>query len=318
MSAVRGLRRLRRYRTEYLAIAGAMLALSVLASSAHGQSMEPRAYANAPVGLNFLIAGYVYQWGDVLLDPSLPVQNLNAKVNTAVLGYSRVLDFWGESGTLALVLPYAWVSATGDVLEQSRSVDRSGIGDLALRLSVNLYGAPALSLPEFRDYAQDIIVGVSFLVTAPTGHYDSTKLVNIGTNRWSFKPEVGVSKAVGSWTLEAAAGVTFFTDNDQFLGTNVRRQDPLYAAQAHAIYNFSPKLWLGLDGTYYAGGRTSVNGDLNNDLQHNSRWGATLARSLDNRNSIKLYFSSGVVAARTGTDFKVVGVAWQYRWGAGL
>jgi hypothetical protein len=117
--------------------------------------------------------------------------------------------------------------------------------------------------------------------------------------------------------LEAAAGVTFFTDNDEFLGANVRRQDPLYSVQGHAIYNFSPILWAALDATYYTGGRTSVNGALNDDLQENSRWGATLARTLDKHNSIKVYFNSGV-SARTGTNFNTVGIAWQYRWGAGL
>jgi hypothetical protein len=87
--------------------------------------------------------------------------------------------------------------------------------------------------------------------------------------------------------------------------------------QVHAIYNFSPSLWGALNATYYTGGRTSVNGARNDDLQENSRWGATLARTLDRNNSIKLYFNSGATA-RTGTDFNSVGIAWQYRWGAGL
>ena len=145
-------------------------------------------------------------------------------------------------------------------------------------------------------------------MTAPTGQYDNTKLVNVGINRWSFKPEVGVSKALGQWILEGAAGVTFYTDNDQYFGNNVRQQDPLYSVQAHLIYNFSPSLWGSLDATYYCGGRTTVNDTLNNDLQQNWRWGGVLAQSLDIRNSIKLYFSSGVVA-RTGTAFTTVGVA---------
>jgi hypothetical protein len=281
------------------------------------QVMEPLSYTNAPIGLNFVIAGYGYLWGDVLTDPSLPVKDADAKVNAAVLTYSRVLDFWGQSGTFALVVPYAWLSASGEVAGQTRSVERSGLTDITLRLSVNLYGAPALSLAEFRDYRQDTIVGVSLMVTAPTGQYDPGRLINIGTNRWSFRPEVGVSKAVGPWTLEAAAAVTFFTDNDEFLGTNVRRQDPLYGVQGHVLYNFSPTLWAALDATYYTGGRTSVNGALNNDLQENSRWGATLAQTLDKNNSLKVYFSSGVTA-RTGTNFNAVGIAWQYRWGAGL
>lgn len=189
--------------------------------------------------------------------------------------------------------------------------------DVTLRASVNLYGAPALSLQEFRHYRQDTIVGASVLVTAPTGQYDPMRLINIGTNRWSFRPELGVSKALGRWTLEAAAGVAFYTDNDAFLGSNVRRQRPLFGLQGHAIYNISPQLWAALDVTYYVGGQTSVNGVLDNDRQANARWGATLAQSLDRHNSIKVYFSSGV-AARTGTNFTAVGVAWQYRWGAGL
>ncbi len=279
--------------------------------------MEPLSYTNAPIGLNFLIAGYGYLWGDVLVDPSLPIKDVDAKVHTAVLNYARVLDFGGQSATFALIVPYAWLSASGEVAGQSRSVKRAGLTDVALRLSVNLYGAPALSLREFRDYRQDTIVGVSLVMTAPTGQYDSGRLINIGTNRWSFRPEVGVSKALGRWTLEAAVGVTFFTDNDEFLGANVRRQDPLYGVQGHVLYTFSPALWVAVDATYYTGGRTSVNGALNNDLQESSRWGATLARTLEKSHSIKLYFNSGVTA-RTGTNFNAAGIAWQYRWGAGL
>jgi len=285
--------------------------------SAHAQQMEPRSYTNAPIGLNFLIATYQYSWGDVLVDPSLPIKNANAKVNALVLGYSRVLDFWGESGTLAALLPYAQISANGQIEGQAQGVTRSGPGDLGLRLAVNVLGGPALSLEEFRAYQQDTIVGVSLTLTAPTGQYDNTKLVNIGTNRWSFKPAAGISKAIGEWTLEGEASVTFYTDNDEFLGHNLRQQDPLYALQAHATYNFNPTLWGALDATYYMGGRTTVNGTLNEDLQANTRWGATLAQSVDKYNSIKLYFSSGLVA-RTGTNFTTVGIVWQYRWGAGL
>jgi len=286
--------------------------------SACAQQLEPRSYSNAPIGLNFVIAAYGYSWGDVLVDPSVPVTNVDAKVNTLTLAYSRFLDFWGQSGTVALVLPYASVSANGDVVGQASSVERSGFGDVAMRVSVNLYGAPALSLQEFREYHQDTIVGVSLLVTAPTGLYYPDKVINIGTNRWSFKPEVGVSKALGPWTLEGALGVTFFTDNDEYYpGNDVRSQAPLYSVQGHLNYNFNPRLWGALNATYYEGGRTSVNGNLGDDLQQNSRWGATLGQSLSSHNSIKLYFSSGATA-RAGTNFTTVGMGWQYRWGAGL
>jgi hypothetical protein len=302
-------------RASHPILAIAVCGLGVL-PQARAQSMDPLSYTNAPIGLNFLIAGGTHQTGSVLVDPTLPVKDVSATVSTATLAYDRIVDFWGQSGSIAVVVPYALLSASGEVFDQARSVSRTGLADLTLRLSINLYGAPALSLPEFSTYQQDTIVGVTLLVTAPSGQYDSTKLVNIGTNRWSYKPELGISKALGPWTLEAAAGVTFFTDNNEYFGNSVRQQHPLLSIQGHAIYNFNPKLWAALDGTYYTGGRTSLNGNLDHDLQSNSRWGATLAYSLDRQNSLKAYFSSGV-AARTGTDFKIVGIAWQYRWGAG-
>jgi len=245
------------------------------------------------------------------------VRDVEASVDAGNLAYSRIIDVWGQSGSLAMVVPYAWLSASGEVFEQTRSTSRTGLADSSMRLSVNLYGAPALSLQDFRKYQQDTIVGVSLFVTAPTGQYDPNRLINIGTNRWSFKPELGVSKGLGAWTLEAAAGVTFYTDNDAFAGDGVRRQDPLYSVQGHAIYNFNPRLWAALDGTYYTGGRTTVNGVIGDDLQRNSRWGGTLAYSINRLNSLKLYYSSGL-AARTGTDFQIVGLAWQHRWGLGL
>ena len=303
--------------------AAVALTLALACMPARAQQLEPRAYSNLPVGLNFLVAGYAYSQGDVLFDPSVPVTDADAKVHVLLLGYVRSLDLWGNSGSIALVLPYARLSASGQIVTsgqaepQSTSVTRTGMGDPVLRLAVNLYGAPALPAERFREYRQDTIVGTSLVVTAPWGQYDGSKLVNIGTNRWSFKPDVGVSQALGPWILEGSFGVTFFTDNDDFFGGHTRKQNPLYAAQAHVIYYFDPGLWGALDLTYYAGGRTSVDGALNDDLQQNSRWGATLGKSLDTRNSVKVYFSSGVVA-RTGTNFQTVGVSWQYIWGGGL
>jgi Putative MetA-pathway of phenol degradation len=313
----------------YLSVAlhrGAATTLAaVLAAvpNAHAQQLEPRAYANLPIGLNFLIAGYTYSRGDVLLDPSLPVSGASARINTLLLGYVRSLDIGGKSGSVGVALPYAGISASGQITlagesePQPASVTRYGFGDPALRFALNLHGAPALPMERFREYRQDTIVGTSLTVTAPWGRYDGSKLVNTGTNRWSFKPEVGVSQALGPWILEGMLGVTFFTDNDDFFGGHTRKQDPLYAAQAHAIYYFDPGLWGALDATYYAGGRTSVDGTLNNDLQQNSRWGVTLGKSLDQLHSVKFYFSSGVIA-RTGSNFQSGGIAWQYLWGTGL
>jgi hypothetical protein len=300
----------------------AAVALFVIAvifhpGSANGQSMEPRAYSNAPVGMNFLITGYAYQEGSVLLDPSVPVKDVRVNAHTAILAYARSLDVFGKSGKVDMIVPYSWLSGSAKVQEAERNRHVTGFADPAVRFSVNLYGAPALSLEEFKNYRQDTILGVSFTTTMPLGQYDSEKLANIGTNRWSFKPEVGVSQALGRWTLEAIGGVTFYTKNDEFLVNHTREQDPIYSLQGHLIYNFPSGIWAALDATYYTGGRTTIDGVKGNDLQSSWRLGGTLTLPINLHNSIKLYASSGV-QTRTGGDFDLVGIAWQYRWGGGL
>jgi hypothetical protein len=286
-------------------------------SIAHAQEMEPRSYANAPVGLNFLIAGYAYTRGGLAFDSSLPVSNPQLTTSSAVLAYGRVLDFWGTSAKLNIIVPLTELSGTADYAGQTVSRNISGSADPIVKLSVNLYGAPALSLKEFAGYEQDLIVGASLRVSAPVGQYDDSKLVNLGTNRWSFKPEVGVSKALGRWTFETTAAVTLFTENKDFFGGHSRSQDPLYALEGHVIYGASSGIWGSLDATYFAGGRTTLDGTLGNDRQQNWRLGGTLAFPVNRYNSIKLYASSGV-SARTGNNFDLAGIAWQYRWGAGL
>lgn len=285
--------------------------------SARAQSIEPRAYSNAPVGVNFFIAGYAYTQGGLAFDPSEPVTNPKLHSSNAVLAYARSLDLWGKSGKFDLIVPYTWLSGTADYAGQSVQRIVNGLQDPSFRLSVNLYGAPALTLKEFADYKQDLIVGASLQVTAPWSQYDPSRVVNIGTNRWSFKPELGASKALGPWTLELQLAAILYTDNKDFYMGHTRSQDPLYSVQGHVIYAFQSGVWVSLDATYFTGARTTVNGTLNNNLQQNWRFGSTLSLPVNIRNSIKFYASDGV-SARTGNNYKLFGVAWQYRWGGGL
>jgi hypothetical protein len=295
----------------------AACALAGVALPACAQDIEPRAYSNAPVGVNFLIAGYAYTRGGVAFGPSLPITNPNLNSSSAVVAYARVLDLWGMSAKFDATVPYTWLSGTADFMGQTVSRNANGFANSAFRLSVNLYGAPALTLKEFAGWEQDVIIGASFRVVAPWGQYDDSKLINIGTNRWAFKPEFGISKAMGPWTLEGTAGVTFYTDNNDFFGGNSLSQAPLYSLQGHVIYGFPSGIWASLDATCFTGGRTTVNGVLNSDLQQNWRIGGTMAFPIDRLNSIKFYASKGV-AARTGDSYDLVGIAWQYRFGGGL
>ena len=298
----------------------ALLACCVLAgivSPASAQDIEPRAYSNAPVGVNFLIVGYAYTTGGLAFDSALPLSDPDLSTSNAVVAYARALDFRGKSAKFDVIAPLSSLSGTADFDGETLRRDIAGLADPKFRFSVNFFGAPALSLKEFAGFKQDLIIGASLQVSAPVGQYDESRLVNLGTNRWSFKPELGVSKALGRLTLEGAAAVTLYTDNDDFYQGRSRSQDPLYSLQGHLIYSFQSGVWGSLDGTYFTGGRTTLDGELNDDLQQNWRVGATLAFPVNVRNSIKLYGSSGV-SARTGNDFDLLGIAWQYRWGGGL
>ena len=290
-----------------------ILRLSPLCS----QDLEPRAYSNIPVGLNFIIAGYVYTAGGVLFDPAIPIENANIRIHGTVFAYARSVKIGGMSGRIDMVLPYAWLSGTADFQGQPASREVSGLGDPRLRMTVNLLGAPALPLSGFKDYRQDLIIGVSLQVFMPASQYDNDRLVNIGTNRFTFKPEIGISKTVGPLFLELSGGAAFYTVNNDFYNGKTRSQNPIGSIQGHVIYSFKRGIWTSLDGTYYWGGKTTLEGVEGNDLQKNSRFGFTFALPVNIHNSLKLYLSTGV-STRTGSDFNLIGVAWQYRWGGGL
>ena len=282
-----------------------LLALAIVTGPALSQDIEPRAYSNAPIGINFLGAGYA------------EAQSSRYRTGSEIVGYSHVFALAGQSAHIDIVVPYAQLTGTAPVGSQSVTRATEGLTDPLVRLTANLYGAPALSLEEFASYHQDLIIGASLTASVPWGNYDSRQLVNIGANRWFVQPAIGASQAIGPWKLELATAVTLFTENKDFFGGKTRSQDPLYSVESHVIYGFKSGAWLSVDATYLTGGQSSINGKLNNDLQENWRLGATLAIPVNRNNSIKLYASQGVFS-RTGNGYDLFGIAWQYRWGAGL
>lgn len=288
-----------------------------LCPRAHAQDIEPRAFSNAPVGLNFLTIGNAVTRGSLSFDPAAPITNAHLTTSSTVLAYTRVVNVWGASGKFDAIVPFAWLS--GSAMLDGERITRAvnGLGDARLQLTVNLYGAPALTAREFDSYRQNLIIGAGLQISVPVGQYDPTRVVNLGTNRWSLKPVFGVSKAAGRFTLELTSGVTFYTDNKNFFGGKLRSQAPLYSVQGHVIYNFGRGIWVSVDGTFFTGGRTTVGGIGNRDLQQNWRFGGTLAVPLSRQYSLKAYASQGVYA-RTGHKYVLFGIAVQYLWGAGM
>lgn len=291
--------------------------IALMCTVAQAKDLEPRSYSNTPVGLNFLIAGYGYAEGKLAFDPSTAITDGKYRSGATVFALAHSLDAWGNSAKVDMVLPYSSFDGHALVGGQTREREMTGMNDPRFRFTMNFYGAPALSLKEFAGYRQDVIVGASLQVTAPLGQYDHSRLINLGNNRWSFKSELGVSKAWGAWTLEIAPSVTFYTDNTDFNRGHTLAQDPLYMLQTHVIYGFASGIWLAFDGAWFTGERTTLDGVKGDNRQANSRAGITLALPVDRYNSVKLFVSTGT-STRTGSDYDLVGVAWQYRWGGGF
>jgi hypothetical protein len=286
----------------------------VLAVASHAQDMEPKAYAASPVGANFFVVSATRSTGDVLFDPTLPLTDVDATVYGYVVAVGHTFGLFGDLALVTAALPYATADFSGKINEQAAGTARSGLADAQFKLSVNLVGNAAMPPREFARARRRTIVGTSLTVRAPTGQYYDSKLINIGNNRWGFKPEVGVSVPIRRVDVDAYIGGWFFTANDDFYTGGVRRtQDPVLAAQAHVSYTLRPRLWVAFDSTWYSGGASRV-GDGNPTAgMNNSRAGVTVSMPLGARYSVKAAYASGV-SVRTGEDFTTVAVAFQALW----
>jgi hypothetical protein len=249
----------------------------------------------------------------VVVDPTLPVTGVFASLNAGGVGYIRTFALFGRSANAGFVVPYVWGSLEGNVLEARRRITRSGFADLQLRFAANLLGGPALTPAEFAAHPPKTTLGLSLLVSAPSGEYDSTKLINIGSHRWALRPELGLSHPAGRWVFELYAGAWFFTENTNFFGGGTRSQAPIGTFQGHVSYTVAPRMWVAADGTYYIGGRTTTNGRASREIQTNTRVGLTAAVPITRRQSIKLAWSRGTRTS-IGADFTTYTATYQILW----
>jgi hypothetical protein len=290
------------------------LAIVLLCSNlVHGQEFEPRSLGNLPVKSNFAFVGYAYSSGNVLLDPAISIENLDARVHGFAAGYLRSFNLFGKLAKIDAVLPYAIGDWEGRVEGIDTATSRNGFGDLRIRLSVNLIGSPALKMSEFRSYKQKTILGVNMQVIAPTGQYYSDKLLNLGSNRWTFRPQIGASHMMNRWIFEFYIGGWFFTKNSNFWGGNKLTQRPIGVTKVHVIHSFPKGVWLAADIGYGIGGRTLVN-DIEKDSHISGmRFGLTAMIKIMKQHYLKLYAVSGVRFEK-GSDYDMLGIAYQFNW----
>jgi hypothetical protein len=277
----------------------------LLISPSYAQEIEARTYSNAPIGINFLSAGVVQ------------AKSGNYTLTSEVMSLTHIIDVAGQSGKITLVLPYGRLNKSSTIGGNSLNASAEGLSDPVIKASVNLYGAPALTLDQFKDYQQDIIVGVSVAASAPWGKYNDEQIINVGANRWFVQPGIGISKAIGPWRFELAGAGIFYASNTDFMGGNTLSQNPVYTRQGHAVYYFENTAWISVDATYFTGGQSYLNGNPISGSQENWRYGSTMSYPVNKHNSIRLSASTGAYS-RTNNSYDLYGISWQYRFGGGL
>jgi Putative MetA-pathway of phenol degradation len=285
------------------------------------QDLTPRAYLPVPVSANAVIVTYAWSDGDITFDPTLPVTDVTGTIKAPVLSYYNAFSFFGRSANVTGSLPFIVGDISGKLRGQDAAIHRAGVGDTVVRMAVNLRGGPALTPAQFaKSGFPRSVLGTSLKVVVPTGQYDHTHLINIGTNRWAFKPEVGYMRRLGPVVVDGYAGLWLFTANDDFFASSAdaqgsrRTQDRIAALEFHVSKDVIPSLWIAADFNYWHGGRTGVNGVKSDaTLQSNSRLGVTSLIRLNRRHSLKVSYSEGAVT-RVGGDFRTLSVGWQYGW----
>jgi len=235
-----------------------VLAVLQMPKQACAQFNDPRNYENTPMGTNQLELGYTYAHANASIDASLVIPGAKLDLNQGIVDYTRYFGFlhrlmWVEAG-----VPIAGLSGSISSTNIQNSV--TGTGDSNYQLAMLLKGGPALTVEQFEHYQPSTTLGVSLVITAPTGSYRSDKILNLGSDRWSFKPEIALSHPFGreqKWEIDAYANAYFYTDNISYHGKNILREQPLPGFEGHISYSFNDNIWASLDARYSFRGSTT-------------------------------------------------------------
>lgn len=286
-------------------------------SPLYAQFTDPHAYDNTPTGLNELELVYAYAHSDTSIDSSIVISGAKLNLNQAAISYTHYFSFihrlfWAKAG-----LPIGRLngSVTGTKIQRSAA----GMGDSSYEVGGLLKGGPALSVKEFASYKPTTVLGVSLILTAPTGLYNSGRLLNLGSYRWSLKPEIAFSHPFGNeqrWQVDVYGNAYFFTNNTSYHGVEILRQQPLPGIEGHLSYSFTERLWASVDSRYSFRGATFVNGLNQNDSQQNFSLGTEVNISLTPRNSLVFVLDKALLHTN-GPALAGLAVKYNYTWGKG-
>lgn len=278
------------------------------------QDLEPRFLSSVPIKTNFAAAVYGYSSGGIIFNAQ-EVENLTAKMHSFVGAYGRSFKLFNKSAKFDIVVPYSTGTLNALVSSVDTSATRKGFLDPAIRISMILIGDKPLTLQEFAAREKEKFkLGVAFKVKPPLGYYDSSQLINLGSNRWSFQFKAASSYAVTEkFILELHLESWVFAANNSFYNGNTLKQEPLFSAQLHAAYVFNPKLWISASIGQIAFGETLLNGVEQKNHQKNSRYGFTLSYKVGKQSSLKAVLTNGLYTA-SGSNFTTFLLGYSFLW----
>lgn len=303
-----------------LALAGCVRALLLISPAlrCHAQDIEPRRWSHLPLGGHFGGAAYAYTEGDIFFNPVLRIEDGEFEMHTAAFKYIHAFGLLGKSARVDLTQLHQSGSWSGLLNGVPAAIDRDGWSDTALRFAVNLCGAPPLAGQEFIEFRKaahtETIVGAGLLVTLPTGEYFDDKLINLGSNRYTYTPQFGVVHTCGNWTVELSSSVTFFTDNDEFFNGMKLGEDPLLIGQGHLIYTFMPGLWLGASAGYGYGGESTIDRVSANDRKGNLGFGLSAGIAANRDFGFKIAYVGIRTREDTGSDNDTFTIGCSLQW----
>ena len=175
-----------------------------LPGEAWAQFTDAHSYDNTPVGTNQIELSYAYVHANSSIDTSLIIAGAKLNLNQGMINYARYFGLfnrtmWAEAG-----VPIAGLSGSVSGTRIQGSIN--GAGDSSYQIAMLLKGGPALTVEQFEGYKPTTTLGVSFTLTAPSGQYNASKILDLGSDRWLFKPEIALSQPFGpeqKWQVDA-------------------------------------------------------------------------------------------------------------------
>ena len=288
--------------------------LVLLVQNAFSQDVEPRRWTPIPLGTHILGVGYSYTSGDVFFDPLLQAEDVKIKAHSLVVNFAQPIKIGNKLGSINVLLPFSTADWDGFLSGVPTGINRTGFADPILRASLILAGPPAGNAQEIRQYRLDnptyTSFGISLAITFPLGEYFEDKLINLGNNRYVFRPQVGMIHYWGEWSFELTGSVFLYTRNPDFFNDAERDQRPTFAMQSHLVKQFRKGAWLSLGAGYGLGGESVINRQPNGDYRSNLLASASYSFMISQRQGLKLSYVRAEALQDIGSNTNNFIAAW--------